>query len=143
MYLIKEADFGFRLTFGGQIRAPEMASWYRESKAALAGYPVPFHVFVDMRTLIPLDREAQVHMDAGQRLFRQAGMVRSVVIFQSPVTAAQFRRIGGETGIGLTERYIDVTTFENWEEVGREWLVHKIEPESWLVSAEKATDAGL
>ena len=106
-----------------------MAAWYREARAAVAGHQRPFQVFVDMRTLIPLDKDAQVHMEAGQKLYRESGMQRSVVVFQSPVTAAQFRRIGGETGIGRTERYIDPTTYPDWEEVGMDWILNGVEPE--------------
>jgi len=141
MYLIELTEFGIRLTFEGQVSAPEMAAWYRESKAALPGLPRPFYVFIDMRTMIPLDREAQVHIEAGQTLYRLTGMERSVVIFQSPVTAAQFRRIGGETGIARNERYIDATTFHNWEEVGLDWLLNRVEPDSWLLDSKKAIGA--
>ena len=56
-------------------------------------------------------------------------MVRSAVILSSPVIAAQFRRIGGETGIGQWERYIDASTEPDWEEVGMNWLLHAIEPD--------------
>ena len=129
MYKIEKKGFGFKLTFAGSISAQEMAEWLEDARQAVAGQQGPFYVFVDMRTLIPLSREAQVHMDEGQRLYRQAGMVRSVVIINSPVTEAQFRRIGGQTGIARGERYINAIETPNWEQVGLDWLLKEVDPE--------------
>ena len=128
MYQIKQQDWGLKLTFGGSIDADEMARWLGEMKDLLEDRDIHFFVFVDMRTLIPLDKEAQVHMREGQELARRRGMVRSVVILNSPVVAAQFRRIGGETGIGKWERYIDASSVPDWESVGMDWLLEAIDP---------------
>ena len=68
-------------------------------------------------------------MQQGQKEYRAQGMERSVVILSSPVVAAQFRRIGGETGIGRYERYIDSTAVENWEETGMRWLLNAVDPD--------------
>lgn len=128
MYKIEKQDYGFRLTFGGSIGAEEISRWLQESREVLADQEDEFFVFVDMRTLIPLDRDSQVHMHEGQQLYRRKGMLRSVVILSSPVVATQFRRIGGETGIGKWERYIDASNVSDWEEVGMNWLLHAIDP---------------
>ena len=128
MYKIEKKGFGYKLTFSGSIRPEEMAEWAREFEVVLQTQNGPFFVFVDMRSLIPLSREAQVHMHKGQVLALRYGMVRSVVISKSPVTEAQFRRIGGETGIIKGERYIDPTEILDWEKVGLDWLLQGIEP---------------
>jgi hypothetical protein len=129
MYRIEKRDWGYFLTFSGVISETEMAQWLEESRRALVGVSAPFGVFVDMRSLVPLSRAAQVHMLEGQKDYRKLGMERSVVVLSSPVIAAQFRRIGGETGIGRWERYVDSTAVENWEEVGMNWLLKGIDPD--------------
>jgi hypothetical protein len=128
LYNIEKQDYGFRLTFGGSISASEMEAWLIEFGQALSTSNDQFYVLVDMRTLIPLCEEAQVHMRSGQELARRLGMVRSVVILNSPVIAAQFRRIGGETGIGKWERYIDASSMPDWENAGMDWLLEAIDP---------------
>jgi hypothetical protein len=129
MYRIEKRDWGFHLTFSGVISDTEMAQWLEDSRRKLVGASAPFGVLVDMRSLVPLSRDAQVYMLEGQKYFRESGMERSVVVLSSPVIAAQFRRIGGETGIGRWERYIDSTAVENWEEVGMKWLLNEIDPD--------------
>ena len=128
MYKIEKQPWGFKLTLAGSIASDEMARWLDESRKLLVEQQGEFFVFVDMRDLIPLDPKAQVYIQDGQRIYRNRGMVRSVVILSSPVVAAQFRRIGGETGIGKWERYIDASTNPNWEEVGMKWLLKSIDP---------------
>ncbi|MEW5794738.1 MAG: hypothetical protein AB1772_00120 [Candidatus Zixiibacteriota bacterium] len=130
MYNIEKTHWGYRLTFGGATDVNELTAWLEESRRILSNQEDEFYVFVDMRTLIPLDKEAQVPMYEGQKLYRAKGMVRSVVILSSPVVAAQFRRIGGETGIGKWERYIDASTVADWEERGLNWLFNEIDPET-------------
>lgn len=136
MYKIEKQDYGFRLTFGGSTGAEEISRWLLESREILADQDEEFFVFVDMRTLIPLDRDSQVHIHEGQQLYRRKGMLRSVVILSSPVVATQFRRIGGETGIGKWERYIDASNISDWEEVGMNWLLHAIDPDKARQSAQ-------
>lgn len=134
MYRIEKKGFGFKLTFAGSIQADEMGKWLRDFEQAIEKQTGSFVVFVDMRTLIPLDREAQLFMQKGQSLALDKGMLRSVVISKSPVTEAQFRRIGGETGITKGERYVDATATPNWEKVGLDWLLKGIEPETRRVN---------
>jgi len=128
MYKIEKKGFGFKLTFAGSIQADEMEAWLKDFAQALETQSGSYVVFVDMRTLIPLSREAQAFMQQGQILALRKGMLRSVVISKSPVTEAQFRRIGGETGIIRGERYIDATAVPDWEKAGLDWLLKGIEP---------------
>lgn len=128
MYKIEKTDWGFELKFGGNMSAEEVSQWYDDWAEALKGRLGPFSVFVDMRTLIPLSKEAMVPLGDGQLLARQSGMIRSVVIVQNPATASQFRRIAGDTGINQWERYIDATSVENWKEQGMDWILQGLEP---------------
>ena len=129
MYSIEKKNYGYRLTFGDVIDAAEMKAWLDESKVVLQTSAESFGVFVDMRTLVPLRRDAQPYMQEGQKLYRRSGMSRSVVILDNAATTMQFRRIARETGIYEWERYIDASAVENWEAVGLAWIEDEIEPD--------------
>ena len=47
-------------------------------------------------------------MQEGQKLFKNAGMERSVVILSTAMVTMQFKRIAKETGIYEWERYIEL-----------------------------------
>ena len=129
MYAAKRTDYGLKFTFGGLFSAEECRDWLKEATQLLDGHVGEFGVFVDMRTLAPLDAEAQEVMQEGQRLCRRHGMKRSVVILSSPVVRMQFQHIAHDTGIYEWERYIDASQTPNWEEVGFDWLLEGIDPD--------------
>lgn len=128
MYLIENKEYGFHLTFGGKILEDEMAAWVEESRLMLTKHRGKFSVFIDMRRLEPIASESQVQMQKGQRMYKQMGMERSVVILESPTLARQFRRIAKQTGILLRERYIDASIEPDWENVGLDWIENEVEP---------------
>ncbi|OEU57610.1 MAG: hypothetical protein BA871_10695 [Desulfuromonadales bacterium C00003096] len=68
-------------------------------------------------------------MQDGQKLYKEKGMVRSVVILDNVITKMQFRRIGKETGIYEWERYIDASSVADWEKIGIDWLSKGIDPD--------------
>jgi hypothetical protein len=107
-----------------------MQRWLQESFELLPEQPKPFAVFVDMRTLAPLDPEAQAVIRDGQRLYQQRGMTRSVVILSSPVITVQFKRIALQSGIHEWERYIDASTNPDWERLGLRWITDAINPDT-------------
>jgi hypothetical protein len=82
-----------------------------------------------MRTLKPLQPDVQAILEEGQKLFKQKGMARSVVILANSVLTMQFKRIAKETGIYLWERYIDSNTNPKWEQTGIDWLAKGIDPD--------------
>ena len=129
MYKIEKKGYGFKLTFGGSMKADEMKRWVEESKTALVGAPKEFGVLIDMRTLQPLLEDAQTHMKEGQKLFKAKGMLRSVVILNSPIVTLQFKRIAKETGIYAWERHIDASAVTDWEKVGIDWISKGIDPD--------------
>jgi hypothetical protein len=129
MYKIEEKKFGVKLTFGGYIKADEMAKWVNETKEMEGKLPSEFGVFVDMRDLEPLPVDSQKEMQNGQKWFKEAGMQRSVVILNNPITTIQFMRIAKETGIYNWERYIDASEINNWEEIGLKWVKDSIDPD--------------
>jgi hypothetical protein len=129
MFKIEKQEYGYKLTFGGFIEAPEMKQWAEESRKKLVEAPRTFGVFVDMRTLSPLPVDSQEHMQEGQKLYRKKGMTRSVVIVDSAITKVQFRRIAKETGIYEWERYINASAVADWEKVGLDWISEGIDPD--------------
>ena len=129
MYRIERARFGIKLTFGGVVNAAELETWIEESLPHLETYENGFCVFVDMRTLSPLDRPGREVMRRAQQLYREHGMARSVVILNNPVTAQQFKQIAVESGIYEWERYLDASRETEWEQVGMDWLIKEVDPD--------------
>jgi len=62
-----------------------MQRWADESKQRLTSAPDNFGVFVDMIHLKPLPPDAQEILTEGQKLYKEKGMVRSVVIVNSTI----------------------------------------------------------
>jgi len=137
LYKIEKKEFGFWLTFGGMIYVEEAKEWATNFENDLKSFPDGFHVFVDMRTLKPLDKETQEFMSQGQIAAKDYGMIRSVVILSNPVTTLQFKRIAQKTGIYEYERYIDASTDPNWEQTGLDWLLEEKDPEDKIISIQK------
>jgi hypothetical protein len=129
MYTIDKTDFGYKLVLGGMVDEEEMSRWLEDMKTAAPQNKRDFNVFVDMRTLKPLSKDAQIYIHEAQKLFKSKGMVRSVVILDNPVTTIQFKRIAQETGIYEWERYIDSSHDPDWEQSGMDWLLHAVDPD--------------
>jgi len=129
MYKINKKEYGFHLVFADFIKADEMQLWVKDSEKALTNSVDKFGVFIDMRALKPLLPDAQEFMQQGQKMFKQKGMQRSVVILDNAVTTMQFKRIARETGIYEWERYIDASKTTNWEKVGIDWVKNGIDPD--------------
>ena len=105
-----------------------MERWLEESREVLAEMPDEFFVFVDMRMLELLPVDSQEAMKAGQKYYKECGMVRSVVIFNADITSMQFKMIAKKTGIIEGERYINARERSNWEQEGLDWIIEGIEP---------------
>ena len=83
-----------------------------------------------MRTLKPLPQDAHLYMQKGQKLYKEKGMKKSVIILlNSAITKLQFQKIAKETGIYEWERYIDASSVSDWEKVGINWLINDIDPD--------------
>jgi hypothetical protein len=129
MYKIEKNNYGYKLTFSGKILAGEMGKWVEDSKRTLVSAAGKFGVFVDMRDLSPLTEESQALMKTGQKLYKDKGMQRSVVILNSPVITLQFKRLAQETGIYAWERYIDASSSSDWESKAINWLNDAVDPD--------------
>lgn len=131
MYKIEKTYYGVKLTFAQTIQKEEMAQWVIESEQFLLDFPSEFGVFVDMRELKPLTAEAEQEMNRGQRLFKEKGMIRSVVILNSAIVTMQFKRIAQQTGIYAWERYLNAKAEPNWQKMGENWLTKAIDPDNY------------
>jgi hypothetical protein len=130
MHNIAKQNYGYQLTFGGNIDLDEIKRWREKSRAALVGAPKTFGVLIDMRSLGPggLRPEAQPVMVDGQEMYRKAGMVRSCVILQSATVTMQFQRLAKESGIDSYERYINAAAHPDWQTKAIAWIENKVEP---------------
>jgi hypothetical protein len=129
MFKIDPAPYGFKLTFGGFIQLAEMKQWVQEAGKQLANQRGPFGVVVDMRTLSPLPKDAQLVMETGQKQFKMKGMQRSAVVLQNAITTVQFKRIAQESGIYQWERYFDASKVLDWERRAIDWVRNSVDPD--------------
>ncbi len=129
MYKIEKKNYGFFMTLSGFIKADEMKQWVEESKKLLISQPKGFGVFADLRELKPMPSDAQQYMQEGQKLYKQKGLERSVVVLNSAATTMQFQRIAKETGVYQWERYIDASKIQNWLQVGIDWIKDGKDPD--------------
>lgn len=129
MHKIEKKSYGYKLTFGDLISLDEMNAWVEDSRKALVGQSGKFGVFVDMRTLKPLAPEAQAAMVEGQKLYKEKGMERSVVILSNALLTMQFKRLAKDSGIYAWERYIDASASPDWEKKGEAWITAGTDPD--------------
>jgi hypothetical protein len=128
MHSIEKTTYGYKLCFGGFIKADEMLAWVKDAERHLASQIGPFGVIVDMRELKPLPSDSQTHLQAGQKLFKATGMQRSAVVLHNPVITLQFKRMAQETGIYQWERYFD-SSVTGWESKANAWVTAAVDPD--------------
>lgn len=130
MYKIEKRPSGYILTFSGVIDEKEMQRWVNESETVLQGETSPtFSVIIDMKDLQPLSLECSEIMKQGQKLYKDKGMRRSAVILNSQKVCDQFKNIAVQTGIYVTERYIDASSVSNPQQVAVAWVKDGIDPD--------------
>lgn len=129
MYKIEKTSYGVKIFFGDVIVKSEMMNWLSESQKIVKTLSNKFGILVDMRELLPLAADTQTVLQEGQKLYKEKGMERSVVILNSPILTMQFKRLAKETGIYAFERYIDSSKNSNWEAMAKEWIVNAKDPD--------------
>lgn len=130
MFKIDKKNYGVALTFDGFIKKDEMQEWVEETKKVVPTLKGKFGVLADMRTMRALPKDSQELMQIGQKLFKEKGMERSVVILNSPTVTMQFKKIARKTGIYQWERYIDASKTTDWEQIGKNWIEKGIDPDA-------------
>ncbi len=130
MYKIERRPSGYILTFAGLIEAAEMQKWHDDSESKLMTETSnSFGVIIDMKDLKPLGAEARIIMVEGQKLYKNKGMKRSAVILNSAEVCKQFKNLAVQSGIYLTERYIDASQKKNATEIAINWVKDAIDPD--------------
>jgi len=130
MYKIERRPSGYILTFSGNIDATEMQRWHDDSKNKLeVETSTTFGVIIDMKDLKPLGADARAIMVEGQKLYKNKGMKRSAVILNSAEVCKQFKNLAIQSGIYLTERYIDASQKKNATEIAIKWVNDGVDPD--------------
>jgi hypothetical protein len=130
MYKIEKRPSGYILNFSGVINPDEMQRWCDDAKITLNGETSSsFGVIIDMKDLQPLSLESSNIMKQGQRLFKDKGMKRSAVILNSSKICSQFKNIAIQSGIYITERYIDASIAPNPQQLAIDWVKDGIDPD--------------
>ncbi len=129
MYKIENTDYGFRLSFDGFMKKPEMEQWLTDSQAKLKSPPKSFGVLIDMRTLKPLPDDAKEVMQKGQALYKRSGMQRSCVVLNSLTLTFQFKKIAQSSGIYSFERYLSAPDVPDWEKKAIAWVKSGADPD--------------
>ena len=131
MYRITKEHFGFGLVFGGLISPDEMKQWRQEAVRALVGAPKSFSVLIDMRGLRrnELQPETQEDIADGIKLYKNAGMLHSCIVTDSPAATAQYKRRARESRSYFYERYINASADPRWLTKAIRWLDEQIDPD--------------
>ena len=135
MYRIDETDYGFKLTFGDAIDQEAMTRWYMAVLSVINGQKGSFAMMIDLRKLKRLSAEVEEHIQKAKDNARRKGMVRSVVILGDALTMMRLRRNAKRNKNYRFERYINANIEPNWEQVGREWLLNQVDPDTVDVMA--------
>lgn len=124
MYEIKEAKYGFKLTFAGSIDVKEMTQWLADSNIALRRMVgKKFQVLIYMDELKPLQEAAKKILIDGQAIYKRIGMTRSAVIVPNLLVKMQMENTAKASGIHEYERYFTKDKIDNamnWIKRGKE-----------------------
>jgi hypothetical protein len=121
MYKIEKTNYGVKFTFSGLVDEQEMKRWAQDVVAGTKALQKGFCVFMDMRGMHPLPRDAWLVMQKAQERAAKAGMARSVQVVDEPITSMQFKRFARTTGISDRERQIDASSVPDWEKAAMDW----------------------
>ncbi len=128
MHTIEKRPSGYVLTFQGVVTPSEMHEWATQSKAILSLNIGNFGVIVDFRRLVRLQPEADTILSSVRALYRTKGMQRTAIVLANTILTTRFRRLAEQAGTHEWERYINVTTMDNWSEAAVRWVRDGTEP---------------
>lgn len=125
---VEETSYGYRVRFPGFLERNAAGALLSELKSVVRSRGSAFAVMVDMRESRAFPAEAQEILKQAILHFKDAGMERNACILNSAIATLQARRLGRETGVDETSRYIDASARPDWESVALDWLTRAIEP---------------
>lgn len=124
MYEIKEAKYGFELTFAGSIDVKEMTQWLADSNITLRKMVgKKFQVLIHMDELKSLQEAAKKILIDGQAIYKRIGMTRSAVIVPNLLVKMQMENTAKASDIHEYERYFTKDKIDNamnWIREGKE-----------------------
>ncbi|MES1241696.1 MAG: hypothetical protein ABUT39_08765 [Acidobacteriota bacterium] len=129
MHRIEQTQYGYKLVFEGFLQKQDLSTLLNDMKQTIRSRGRKFPVLLDMRHSRAFPADAQVILKEAILFFKQVGMERNAVVLNSAIATLQVRRLGKETGIDATSRYIDASTQQDWEKVAIDWLVRAVDPE--------------
>lgn len=129
MHRIEQTQYGYKLVFEGFLQKQDLSTLLDDMRQTIRSRGRKFPVLLDMRHSRAFPADAQVILKEAILFFKQVGMERNAVILNSAIATLQVRRLGKETGIDATSRYIDASTQQDWEKVAIDWLVSAVDPE--------------
>lgn len=129
MHRIEQTQYGYKLVFEGFLQKHDLSTLLDDMKQTIRSRGRKFPVLMDMRHSRAFPADAQVILKEAILFFKQVGMERNAVVLNSAIATLQARRLGRETGIDATSRYIDASTEQDWEKVAIDWMVRAVDPE--------------
>ncbi len=129
MHRIEQTQYGYKLVFEGFLQKQDLSTLLDDMRQTIRSRGRKFPVLLDMRHSRAFPADAQVILKEAILFFKQVGMERNAVVLNSAIATLQVRRLGKETGIDATSRYIDASTERDWEKVAIDWLVSAVDPE--------------
>jgi hypothetical protein len=129
MHRIEQTQYGYKLVFEGFLQKQDLSTLLDDMKQTIRSRGRKFPVLLDMRHSRAFPADAQVILKEAILFFKQVGMERNAVVLNSAIATLQVRRLGKETGIDATSRYIDASTEQDWEKIAIDWLVRAVDPE--------------
>lgn len=129
MHRIEQTQYGYKLVFEGFLQKHDLSTLLDDMKQTIRSRGRKFPVLLDMRHSRAFPADAQEIFKEAIRFFKQVGMERNAVVLNSAIATLQARRLGKETGIDATSRYIDASTEQEWEKVALAWLERAVDPD--------------
>ena len=130
MHTVEKTDFGIKVRMTGFFEKEEGNEWFQEMGKKVEGIHKDFCAFIDMRGFKTATEDIQQQMAGIQTIYREKGMLRSVVILDDIIATMQMQRTAKESGIYAHERYISAENNPHWEQQGMDWLIHKKDTDS-------------
>jgi hypothetical protein len=126
---VEETSYGYKVMFGGFLERNAAGALLSEIKSVIRPRGSAFALMVDMRESRAFAAEAQETLKLAILHCKDAGMERNACILSSAIATLQARRLGRETGVDETSRYIDASAEPDWERIALDWLLRAIDPQ--------------
>jgi hypothetical protein len=126
---VEETSYGYKVMFGGGLLVRDAAGALLSEIKSVIRPGSAFALMVDMRESRAFPAEAQETLKLAILYLRDAGMERNACILSSTIATLQARRLGRETGVDETSRYIDASAEPDWERIALDWLLRAIDPQ--------------